>query len=225
MPHGRTRVTNQGSSVWSSSSKASESGSPGGSSSTQDALSKLSHIRKALFSAWMVLSKSPQSGSVKSASCLHPQKTRMPRYRSSVGITSSRSDVQQRKASLPTRCSFGGSHMSAKATQCAKVDFQMAVISVHMRLPPLVACSFHRPSCQCCESRTEGRGSGAPRTGSGRLGHLPRWQCPRRREPPPLHSAAASSSLVSKGQGAAAGLGRTLGPAVFSKHHKSKFAL
>ena len=32
------------------------------------------------------------------------------------------------------RCSFGGSHMSAKATQCAKVDFQMAVISVHMRL-------------------------------------------------------------------------------------------
>ena len=58
----------------------------------------------------------------------------MPRYRSSVGITSSRSDVQQRKASLPIRCSFGGSHMSAKATQCAKVEFQMAVISVHMRL-------------------------------------------------------------------------------------------
>ena len=55
-------------------------------------------------------------------------------YCSSVGITSSRSDVQQRKASLPIRCSFGGSHMSAKATQCAKVNCQMAVISVHMRL-------------------------------------------------------------------------------------------
>ena len=56
----------------------------------------------------------------------------MPMYCSSVGITSSRSDVQQRKASLPIRCSFGGSHMSAKATQCVKVNCQVAVISVLM---------------------------------------------------------------------------------------------
>ena len=40
----------------------------------------------------------------------------------------------------------------------------------------------------------------------GRLEHLPRWQCPRRREPRPTHSAAASSSPVSRGQDAAAGL-------------------
>ena len=44
-------------------------------------------------------------------------------------MTISRSDVQQRKASLPIRWTFGGSQMSTRATQYAKVEPQMAVVS------------------------------------------------------------------------------------------------
>ena len=66
----------QESSVWSSSSKASESGSFGGSRTIHDARAKLSHIRSALSSAWMILAGSSMSSGVKSASCSHPQKAR-----------------------------------------------------------------------------------------------------------------------------------------------------
>ena len=63
-----------GNSVRSSSSKASESGSSAGRGSTQDALSKLSHIRKALCSAHMILSTSPQSRGVKRTIVVHARR-------------------------------------------------------------------------------------------------------------------------------------------------------
>ena len=45
----------------------------------------------------------------------------------------SRSEVQQRKVSLPIFRILGGSQISTRATQYKKVEPQMALISVHMR--------------------------------------------------------------------------------------------
>ena len=102
-------------------------------SSIQASRSKLSHIRKVLSSACTPLSESAASSCVNNESCSQPQNARIPRYRSFGGMTNSLSDAQQRKASLPIRWTFGGSQMSTRATQYAKVELQMAVMSVHMR--------------------------------------------------------------------------------------------
>ena len=113
-------------------------------SSIQDSRSNLSHIRKVLSSACTPLSESASSSCVKSESCSQPQNARIPRYRSFGGMTSSRSDVQQRKASLPIRWTFGGSQMSTRATQYAKVELQMAVMSVRMRSTSTSRLQFSR---------------------------------------------------------------------------------
>ena len=70
----------------------------------------------------------------KRSSCAHPQKARMPTAWSSVGRTTSRSAMQLRNASLPILVNRGGSQMSARATQWAKVELRIAVTSVHIRL-------------------------------------------------------------------------------------------
>ena len=62
-----------------------------------------------------------------------PQNALTPRYCRFDGTTSSRSDVQQRKASLPIRRILGRSQTSTRATQYEKVEPQMAMISVHIR--------------------------------------------------------------------------------------------
>ena len=104
-------------------SKASESGSSAGSSSTHwGFVSNLSHIKKALCSACTHCSMSPQSRGVNLCSCSHPQNARLPVSLSSVGMTTSCSVLQFRKTSLPISVSPGGSHMLFKATQWANVE-------------------------------------------------------------------------------------------------------
>ena len=82
-------------------------------SSTQDALSKVVAQQKGVvFCLYRPIALSPRG--VNRTNCSHLQKALMPVSWSSVGITTSRSDMQLRNASLPIRISLGVARCQSK---------------------------------------------------------------------------------------------------------------